>query len=65
MNEAINLPRYRYFWTKENQFTNPFDRGGPIANIKDFLNPSTDWSRVCYVRDLPELLSDIDKDPIV
>jgi len=55
MNEAINLPRYRYFWNQNNEFVNPFDRGGRLANLKDFLFPSTDWYNVYYVRDLPSL----------
>jgi len=55
MNEAINLPRYRYFFNKNNEFVNPFDRGGKLANFQDFLSPSTNWYAVYYLRDLPGL----------
>jgi len=52
------LPRYRYFWNKNDEFINPFDRGGKLANLKDFLFPTTDWYHIYYLTDLPGLVED-------
>lgn len=40
MNEVLHMRRYEHFWSKEQQFTNPFNKGNIARNCFDFW-----WTR--------------------
>ena len=40
MNEVLHMHRYEHFWSKEQQFTNPFSKGNIARNCFDFW-----WTR--------------------
>jgi palmitoyltransferase ZDHHC13/17 len=52
MNEKMHSKHYTHFW-KDGKFSNPFDLGSAMANLRDFMKPKMNYHHLYYLSGAP------------